>query len=69
MGCVDITNVFNVLIIVMILVCDFLVMLRRELGRSIFLEGFFGTHPKGKTSRSFINLLNSIYIPKFVTVG
>jgi hypothetical protein len=45
MGCIDITNVFNVLIIVMILVCDFLAALWQELGQPIFLEGIFGlTH-------------------------
>jgi hypothetical protein len=35
-------DVFGVLIIVMRLVCDCLVTLRRELSRPIFLEGIFG---------------------------
>jgi len=34
--------VFDVLIILMILVCDFLATMLRELGQSFFLEGIFG---------------------------
>jgi hypothetical protein len=36
MGCLDTTNVFGVLIIVMMLVCDFLVTLWQELGRPTY---------------------------------
>jgi hypothetical protein len=42
MGHLNITILFNVLIIVMILVYDFPVVSRRELGRPIFLEDIFG---------------------------
>jgi len=42
MGRLDKTIVFNVLIIVKTLVCDFFVTLGQEVERSIFLEGVFG---------------------------
>jgi hypothetical protein len=39
------TITFRVLVLAMVLVCDFLVMLWRVLGQPIFLEGIFGlTH-------------------------
>jgi hypothetical protein len=44
MGLLDKNIVFSVLIILMILVCDLLVTLVRELGRPFFLLGYFWSH-------------------------
>jgi hypothetical protein len=42
MGRLDKTIAFNVLIMVKIVICDFVVMLFQELRRPIFLEAVFG---------------------------
>jgi branched-subunit amino acid transport protein AzlD len=42
MGCLDKMIAFSILIMLIIMACDFVVMLLQELGRPFFLEDAFG---------------------------